>query len=399
MAVDQFQLPFREQLAYLKQKKTLPTATYKDIDSRQHDKAFVVAGAMKADLLSDLHRIVIDAAESGQSFNQFQDNFDDVLGKHGWLNDADKEYKAWRANVIYQTNLRTSHAAGRYKQMTDPEVLKRRPYWRYRHNSVENPRIQHQRWNNLILPADAQFWKINFPPNGYGCQCTVEAINERQLKAMGKTQPDDEPSYDDDRTDFLSAPGANWYPDLNKYPAPIATSYVKENMHDGIFDRWLSRIATQVAEEMTKQDYKGLAKEKVIQKLRKLDQGEQYPIAVIPEAFQKLLGITTQVLMFSEYDAIKQAFSRLGDPNFSFDAYRDVQYILQDPNHIIRETIDGNQQMTVWLQRGKNSYMAVLQQTKTGNGLFLKSFRLASGEREVKRALKNGELLYEKSDT
>ena len=102
--------------------------------------------------------------------------------------------------------------------------------------------------------------------------------------------------------------------------------------------------------------------------------------------------------MFSEYDEIKQAFSRLGDKNFSFDAYRDVQYILQDPNNIIRETKTGNEQMTVWLQRGDKSYMAVLQQTKTGKGLFLKSFRLADGEREVKRALVNAEgvLLYEK---
>ena len=393
-----FQLPFQEQIDFLKQKVNLPTATYKDIDSRQHDRAFVAAGAMKADLLNDLHNAVNQAVANGQSFKQFQDGFDDILGKHGWLNGTDKEYRAWRAKVIYQTNMRTSHAAGRYKQMTDPEVLKRRPYWRYRHNTIENPRIQHERWNNLVLPADSQFWKINFPPNGYGCKCDVYAINERQLKAMGKTKPDDEPSYDDNRTDFLSAPGASWYPDLNKYPEQIATDYVAENMRDGVFDRWLSRIATQVDDEIAKPEYKGLSKEQTIEKLRKLDKREQYPVAVVPKAFQDLLGISTQVLMFSEYDAIKQAFSRLGDKNFSFDAYRDVQYILQDPNNIIRETKTGNEQMTVWLQRGDKSYMAVLQQTKTGKGLFLKSFRLADGEREVKRALVNakGVLLYEK---
>lgn len=398
MTTETFQLPFQEQIDFLKQKVRLPTLTHRDISSRGHDRAFVVAGAMKADLLNDLHNAVNKAVAEGQSFKQFQDGFDDILGKHGWLNGTDKEYKAWRAKVIYQTNMRTSHAAGRYKQMTDPEVLKRRPYWRYRHNTIENPRIQHERWNNLVLPADSQFWKINFPPNGYGCKCDVYAINERQLKAMGKTKPDDEPSYDDNRTDFLSAPGASWYPDLNKYPEPIATNYVAENMRDGVFDRWLSRIATQVDDEIAKPEYKGLSKEQTIEKLRKLDKREQYPVAVVPKAFQDLLGISTQVLMFSEYDAIKQAFSRLGDKNFSFDAYRDVQYILQDPNNIIRETKTGNEQMTVWLQRGDKSYMAVLQQTKTGKGLFLKSFRLADGEREVKRALVNakGVLLYEK---
>lgn len=398
MTTETFQLPFQEQIDFLKQKVRLPTLTHRDISSRGHDRAFVVAGAMKADLLNDLHNAVNKAVAEGQSFKQFQDGFDDILGKHGWLNGTDKEYKAWRAKVIYQTNMRTSHAAGRYKQMTDPEVLKRRPYWRYRHNTVENPRIQHQRWDGLVLPADSQFWKVNFPPNGYGCQCNVEAINERQLKAMGKTKPDDEPAFDAVRDGFDSIPGASWYPDLNKYPEPIATNYVAENMRDGVFDRWLSRIATQVDDEIAKPEYKGLSKEQTIEKLRKLDKREQYPVAVVPKAFQDLLGISTQVLMFSEYDAIKQAFSRLGDKNFSFDAYRDVQYILQDPNNIIRETKTGNEQMTVWLQRGDKSYMAVLQQTKTGKGLFLKSFRLADGEREVKRALVNakGVLLYEK---
>ena len=398
MTTETFQLPFQEQIDFLKQKVRLPTLTHRDISSRGHDRAFVVAGAMKADLLNDLHNAVNKAVAEGQSFKQFQDGFDDILGKHGWLNGTDKEYKAWRAKVIYQTNMRTSHAAGRYKQMTDPEVLKRRPYWRYRHNTVENPRIQHQRWDGLVLPADSQFWKVNFPPNGYGCQCNVEAINERQLKAMGKIKPDDEPAFDAVRDGFDSIPGASWYPDLNKYPEPIATDYVAENMRDGVFDRWLSRIATQVDDEIAKPEYKGLSKEQTIERLRKLDKREQYPVAVIPKAFQDLLGISTQVLMFSEYDAIKQAFSRLGDKNFSFDAYRDVQYILQDPNNIIRETKTGNEQMTVWLQRGDKSYMAVLQQTKTGKGLFLKSFRLADGEREVKRALVNakGVLLYEK---
>lgn len=394
-----FQLPFQEQIDYLKQKVRLPTATHNEISSRQHDRAFVVAGAMKADLLTDLHNIVNQAVASGQSFKQFQDGFDGILAKHGWLNDKDQGYKAWRAKIIYETNMRTSHAAGRYKQMTDPDVLKRRPYWVYRHRSIENPRIKHQLWDNLVLPADSQFWKINFPPNGYGCKCDVDAINERQLKAMGKTKPDPEPAFDDDRKEFLSAPGASWYPDLNKYPEPIATDFVAENMRDGIFDRWLSRISTQVDEEIAKPDYKDLPKEKIIQKLRKLDQREQYPVAIIPKAFQELLGVSTQVVMFSEYDAIKQAFSRHGDKNFSFDAYRDVQYILQNPNHVIREVQDGNEQMTVWLQRGNKSYVAILQQTKTGKGLFLKSFRLGGGERELKRSLNTGGiLLYGKEE-
>jgi len=382
----QFQLPFREQLAYLKQKKTLPTASYKDIDSRQHDKAFVVAGAMKADLLSDLHRIVIEAAESGQSFKQFQDNFDDVLGKHGWLNDADKEYKAWRANMIYQTNLRTSHAAGRYKQMTDPDVLKRRPYWRYRHNSVENPRIQHQRWNNLVLPADAQFWKVNFPPNGYGCQCTVDAINERQLKAMGKTQPDDEPSYDDHRSDFLSAPGANWYPDLDKYPEPIATQYVDATAQAGLLDRWLAQTASKVALEMAKPEFKDISKTQISKKLRKLDDGEQFPVAVIPESYKTLLGIKTQSILFRQLDAIEQAYQS------DFGHYSNIKNLFGDATQSIYKKDNA---FIVLIELQKTYYVAQLQ--VSSKEIFLKSYDIAPKTKAaLDKLIVGAELVYKR---
>ncbi|RKG30292.1 hypothetical protein D7V21_16245 [Acinetobacter guerrae] len=382
----QFQLPFREQLAYLKQKKTLSTTTYKDIDSRQHDKAFVAAGAMKADLLSDLHRIVIEAAESGQSFKSFQDDFDDVLGKHGWLNDADKEYKAWRANVIYQTNLRTSHAAGRYKQMTDPEVLKLRPYWRYRHNSVENPRIQHQRWNNLVLPADAQFWKVNFPPNGYGCQCTVDAINDRQLRAMGKTQPDDEPSYDDNRTDFLSAPGANWYPDLDKYPELIARQYVDATAQAGLLDRWLAQTASKVALEMTKPEFKNISKTQISKNLRKLDDGEQFPVAVIPESFKTLLGLKTQSVLFRQIDAIERAYQ--GD----FEIYSNIQSLFGNATQSIYQTDGG---LIVFIEAQKTRYVAQLQ--VSSKGVFLKSYSVApTAKTLLAKLLNDAQLVYSK---
>ena len=393
---EEFKLQFQEQVDFLQQKIRLLTLTYRDLNSRQHDRAFVVAGAMKADLLNDLHHAVNKAVADGQSFKQFQDGFDDILGKHGWLNDADKEYKAWRATVIYQTNMRTSHAAGRYKQMTDPEVLKRRPYWRYIHNTVENPRVQHQRWDGLVLPADAQFWQINFPPNGYGCKCNVAAINERQLKALGKSKADDEPSYDDKRKDFLSAPGASWHPDLNKYPEPIAKDYVAENMREGVFERWLGRIDGQVAELIATAAYKRATSAEQVRMRRQLNQGEKYPVAVLSAEQRKLLSVETQVLMFSEDDAIKQAVSRMGNTGFDVKSYFYVQQLISNAVLIVRQ--DKSAQRTLWVEgfnaEGKR-YIAVLHQSQDSRELYLKSYRLDS-ETSLNKEKAKGEILFEK---
>ena len=397
---EEFKLQFQEQVDFLQQKIRLPTLTYRDLNSRQHDRAFVVAGAMKADLLNDLHHAVNKAVADGQSFKQFQDGFDDILGKHGWLNDADKEYKAWRATVIYQTNMRTSHAAGRYKQMTDPEVLKRRPYWRYIHNTVENPRVQHQRWDGLVLPADAQFWQINFPPNGYGCKCNVAAINERQLKALGKSKADDEPSYDDKRKDFLSAPGASWHPDLNKYPEPIAKDYVAENMRDGVFERWINRMESQKdgMKQLGKFDQlSNVAKNKLI---RQQNTGEKYPVAVMDALQKNLLGVSTNTVFLSEYDALKQTISREGNRGFTALSYQQVQKVIDGAVLIVRQMLTPSgesSQRTIWVEGftdGKKSrYSAVLHQTADGKEVYLKSYRLDGTKDNAVR--KRGEVLLD----
>jgi soluble cytochrome b562 len=380
-----FQLKFQEQIDFLQQKVNLPTESYKEITSRQHDRAFVVAGAMKADLLNDLHSIVNQAIADGQSFKQFQDGFDDILAKHGWLNDEDKGYKAWRAKVIYQTNLRTSQAAGRYKQMTDPEMLKRRPYWRYRHNTVENPRIQHERWNNLVLPADADFWKTNFPPNGYGCNCTVDAINERQLKAMGKTQPDEEPAFDDaGRQDFNSAPGASWYPDLDKYPEPVAKSFVAENMGDGVFDRFVEHTFDEVdaIKDQVKNITGKVEKAKAAAKLLKnITTSEQYPIAVLSADQKQLLGASTQVLIFKQADAVQQIYNSATGLSYM------LQHLFDKAEWIVRVS---NNKLLVHVVFGQRKFIAEVQQNR--DGLFLKYFNTASAS-EISAAKKSGTVL------
>jgi len=57
--------------------------------------------------------------------------------------------------------------------MTDPAVLQARPYLRYVASSSAEPRVEHMKWYNLVLPAEHEFWKTHHPPNGWGCKCGV----------------------------------------------------------------------------------------------------------------------------------------------------------------------------------------------------------------------------------
>lgn len=365
-------LPFQEQIDFLKQKVRLPTSRYDELTSEQYDRAFVVAGAMKADLLADLHNAVKQAVEQGQAFHQFQSNFDEILAKKGWLNDETKGYKAWRAKIIYQTNLRTSHMAGRYQQMTDPDVLKERPYWRYKHNTVENPRIEHKHWDDLVLPANSPFWRRNYPPNGYGCRCTVEAINERQLKAMGKTKPDDLPKdyiSADPREDFTTTAGATWFPELERYPTEIAKRFVADNIRDGVFVRWLKRIEQQPTS--TTHDV--------------------FPVAVLSERQQKLLNTSSSALMIAEQDVIKGIIQRDKNSNFEVNInarFLFLQELLDTALLIVQST------KSTWIL-GKNSdgkqYLAEVYQQK--QQIFLSSYQL--NQLSIDEIKAKGKLIFE----
>lgn len=178
-------LPFEEQIAFFQAKlgKLIPTRTWRDVVHAQHDTGFMVAGAAKADLLSDFAQAVDSAIAEGKSLQWFRQAFDAIVEEHGWEHTGDRD---WRSKVIYQTNMTTSYAAGRLAQLRDPELQKLAPYWMYVHNdSVLHPRPEHLAWNGLTLPADDPWWKTHYPPNGWGCQCRVTAVSRAQAERDG----------------------------------------------------------------------------------------------------------------------------------------------------------------------------------------------------------------------
>ena len=179
-------LPFKEQIAFFERKLNLPTHSWIDIYAAEHEWAFTVAGASKEDIVADFRTAVDKAIRDGTTLETFRKDFDTIVAKHGWAYNGGRN---WRSKVIYDTNLATSRAAGRWQQLQDA------PYWEYEHSDqVEHPRPQHQAWNGLILARDDPFWQQHFPPNGWGCQCMVRGRWSRDLEKMGKTGPDPSPA-------------------------------------------------------------------------------------------------------------------------------------------------------------------------------------------------------------
>ena len=196
-----FNKPFQAQLAFFRQKLNLPTEHYDDILKSAHDRAFVVAGAAKADLLNDLRSAVDRAIAEGKSIQWFRKEFADIVRKNGWEGWTGSDTQAgrdWRTRVIYRTNLSASYAAGRWQQLNDPDLLQSRPYWKYIHNdTVAHPRPLHVSWSGLVLKHDDPWWQTHFPPNGWGCRCRVTAV--RPAEYEGAEAPDNGVKVKEDR--------------------------------------------------------------------------------------------------------------------------------------------------------------------------------------------------------
>lgn len=185
--------PFREQIDFFRQKRGKPTKAWTEAMRGVHDRAFVVAGANDMAIVSDFQSAIADAIENGGTLDGFRDAFDRIVERHGW---SYKGKRGWRTRVIFETNIRTSYMAGRLKQMRDPDVVKLRPFWEYRHGETrvpKSPRPSHLAWHGRILRHDHPWWEKHFPPNGWLCSCGVRTLSLDDLKRRGRDGPDEDP--------------------------------------------------------------------------------------------------------------------------------------------------------------------------------------------------------------
>ncbi len=387
-----FRLPFKEQEAFFNQKLNLPTEKWDDILGAAHDRAFIVAGAAKADLLTDLRNAVTKAVTEGRGLDWFRGQFDGIVAKHGW---SYKGGRDWRTNVIYQTNILSSYAAGRYAQLTDPDLLQKRPFWKYVHNdTVRHPRPLHQAWGNkpVVLRHDDPWWRSHFPPCGWLCHCRVTAVRADQYK--GDPAPDDGTYEHIDGQGVIHTlpagvdygwnytPGRTWQPQIDKYPNPIAKALVADYANDGVLVRWHGRLEKSLEQWRQRPEFSGLKGDALVSALRKanLIPFEQLVVGVISAEVKAMLASNSQALLLSADTVVKQLIKREGQ---AVDAatYAILQNIL-DKAQVVK--VEGENKVAYWRQDGK-IWFAVIKTTKDGGENYLLSLR----QTNIKDARKN----------
>ena len=198
-----FDLPPRKALEFFQGKGYATAFAWQDVWQYQHDEAFTVAKMMQVDLLKDVRAAVDKAISEGQTLDTFKDALKPRLVEAGWWGRAEMVDPATgetvmaqlgsprRLRVIFETNMQTSYAAGHWAQIRQTQADA--PFLMYDAVQDANTRPEHAAWDGLVLRADDAWWLTHYPPNDWGCRCSVIQLSVDQVKGMGKDDADPAP--------------------------------------------------------------------------------------------------------------------------------------------------------------------------------------------------------------
>jgi uncharacterized protein with gpF-like domain len=166
-----------EAMEFLSRKENIATDRWDDLKYGEHSHAFTVAHSVEANVVDSIHGLLNKAMANGESFGAFKKGMLEMMEKEGWYGGnghtkEDKAYINWRLRVIYDTNMKTAFSAGRERQQTRHADM--RPLWVYKSKLVgKSRREEHIALHDKAFPYDDPFWDENYPPNGWGCDCSV----------------------------------------------------------------------------------------------------------------------------------------------------------------------------------------------------------------------------------
>lgn len=161
-------------LAWWQKKVPVTSDEFEDLSTEARARAFTVAGLHKLDQVSAVHKALETTIATGRPMEEFKRDMGRKL---------DGKLSAYQLETIYRTNVQSAYHAGRYSQMM--RVSENMPFWRYVAVDDSRTRPSHKALNGIVRRFDDPFWDDFYPPNGFRCRCTVQALSDRQMRQKG----------------------------------------------------------------------------------------------------------------------------------------------------------------------------------------------------------------------
>ena len=186
---DRFPAP-TEAMEFLARKGIVESESWDDLKHGEHSHAFTVAHSVNGNIVTDIHRLLLEYQQDGRTIRDFQADMQSLMEARNWYGGRadkgpeDEDYIKWRIKMIYRTNMRTAASAGRTRQML--RSAESRPWWVYKSLVTgDNRREAHLSLHDTAYRYDDSFWDVYDPPNGWGCECYKVSMSDHQIERGG----------------------------------------------------------------------------------------------------------------------------------------------------------------------------------------------------------------------
>ncbi|MGB0683396.1 MAG: phage minor head protein [Magnetovibrionaceae bacterium] len=377
-----------EAIRYFKGKGYAFSFDWRDVWQAEHAHAFTVAKVTRMDLLQDIRDALDKALEQGIPFEDFRKNLTPILQAKGWWGRQDVRDPLTgeivnaqlgsdrRLRIIFDTNLRTAHSAGRWERIQ--RTAKRRPWLRYVSVRDHRTRREHANWHGTVLRHDDPWWQTHYPPNGWNCRCTVQQLSDRDLDRRGLKETE--------------APAIETKPYRNKRTGEVID--LPKGIDAG-FGYHIGQAATRTAIDPARYTLDQLGHEAAelavgSRDFRTFLKGKtpgQLPVGYLDVDLADAIGAQVRRVDLSQETMIKQIRAH---PELKPEEYERL------PDFFRRgRVIKDRAQTIVILKMLGRRYMVAVKATLSGKAAYLTSFRRLDDDREAARIERRGKVIRE----
>ncbi len=170
---------FDEAMEWFDSRVPVPADEFDALSKDAQKQAFTLAGVNQMSIVMTVLDEMRTAVEQGEPIGEFRKRVKSSL-KGDWT-----KATSTRLDTIFITSTQTAYNAGRYTQLTQPDVIKTRPFWIF--DAVMDSRTSNacQLLNGLTLPADAGGWSGNYPPIHHRCRSGIRTQRRSVVEKRG----------------------------------------------------------------------------------------------------------------------------------------------------------------------------------------------------------------------
>lgn len=172
---------FQEAVDSFLAKEILPKKAFDKLEGAAKRAAFTIATLATKEMLQTSFDALATAIRDGRSLRSFRKDLNARFDSNGWT-----RLDGAHVENVFRTNVMTAYSDGRQKQMTQPAVLKARPYWQIFGANDSRTRATHAAAHRKVVAANDPAWKKARTPFGFQC-FTAETLIQGHILGAARS--------------------------------------------------------------------------------------------------------------------------------------------------------------------------------------------------------------------